>query len=252
MIEHGKRDARTWASATGLSAWLNGTLFVPMQPSAEHAGVSPSRQGPASGGRQQHDKQGDRSQPRRQQSQAWHATAAETISRLGLSGTAALGSMAAVGSISEYLWAAAASVTGSGAAGTATEVVSAAAQPCTGDAAIGGSPRQPGEMQPARKPVLVEVSGAQLDGPVAWSTEQNAFVAHVVAGKVAHCEQQDSTSTYAPSGLPVASSSATGATLHAAQVSPDMDTALGRHLVTIRIKGQAPGAADTVVTVEVS
>ena len=32
MIEHGKRDARTWATSTGLAAYLAGTLFVPKEP----------------------------------------------------------------------------------------------------------------------------------------------------------------------------------------------------------------------------
>ena len=34
MIEHGKRDARTWATTTGLAAYLAGTLFVPKEPAA--------------------------------------------------------------------------------------------------------------------------------------------------------------------------------------------------------------------------
>ena len=47
MIEHGKRDARTWAASVGLEAYLSGTLF---SPTALGAGASTPPQKGGGGG----------------------------------------------------------------------------------------------------------------------------------------------------------------------------------------------------------
>ncbi len=51
MIDHGKRDARTWAAATGLEAYVAGTLFVPREPEAPATAADPHLASPRHHGR---------------------------------------------------------------------------------------------------------------------------------------------------------------------------------------------------------